>query len=119
MMVTRQNPYNLDHLFANWNRTLDQLAGSCDQRVVLNLQETHDAFIISATLPGVSQQALRVEVSELRLTLSAALQASDENRAMERHIDLPRAIHPTAMTIHFVDDILTVTLPKVKQEHCQ
>jgi HSP20 family protein len=92
----------------------------------VDLCETADAFIITAELPGLTREQVRIDVHDNRLTLQGRRDARvscDKYHQVERgHGEflrafvLPHAVNADAITAEITDGILTVTVPKNPDE---
>ncbi len=88
----------------------------------VDLCETTDAFVITAELPGLTREQVRIDVHENRLTLQGRREARvscEKYHQVERgHGEflrtfvLPHAVNADAVTADLVDGILTITVPK-------
>lgn len=88
----------------------------------VDLCETADAFIFTAELPGLSRDAIAIQVHDGRLTLQGRRSARvccDHYHQVERGhgeflrtFDLPQAVSAEAITADLADGVLTVTVPK-------
>ena len=92
----------------------------------VDLCETSDAFIVTAELPGLSREQVRIDVQENRLTLQGRREARvscEQYHQVERgHGEflrtfvLPQSVNGEAVKADLVDGILTITVPKVAAE---
>ena len=88
----------------------------------VDLCETSEAFIITAELPGLTREQVRIDVHENRLTLQGRRDARvscDKYHQVERgHGEflrtfvLPQTVSGDAVTADLADGILTITVPK-------
>ncbi len=92
----------------------------------VDLYETHDEFVLSAELPGLSREAIEIHAEEARVTLRGA-RASAPGReipceqyhrverghgSFSRSFTLPEPIDVAHVTADLRDGVLTVTMPK-------
>lgn len=89
-----------------------------------DLVETADSYLVHADLPGLSQDAVTIEVEDRVLTISgerAATTSSEDARALRveraggqfrRQLTLPEGVDPDAITATFEHGVLTVDVPK-------
>jgi HSP20 family protein len=92
----------------------------------VDLCEISDAFILTAELPGLSREQVRIDVQENRLTLQGRREARvscEQYHQVERgHGEflrtfvLPQPVNGEAVTADLIDGILTITVPKVPAE---
>ena len=90
----------------------------------VDIREEGDALVLSAELPGVDKEAVKVEVDKSILTISGEKKAessSDENGmhrservygAFKRSFRLPESVDESAVNASYKDGILTVRLSK-------
>lgn len=88
----------------------------------VDLCETSDAFVITAELPGLTREQVRIDVHENRLTLQGRRdarvscekyhQVERGNGEFLRTFVLPHAVNADAVTADLADGILTITVPK-------
>lgn len=88
----------------------------------VDLCETADAFIITAELPGLTRDQLRISVQDGRLTLQGrrdARIACEHYHQVERGhgefartFALPPQVDPTGIAADLNDGVLTITVPK-------
>lgn len=124
-------------VFARWDpfrdliriqQGLERLAAHGPQgwAPAVDLCETADAFIITAELPGLTREQVRIDVHENRLTLQGRREARvscDKYHQVERgHGEflrtfvLPHAVNADAVTAEIAEGILTITVPKIPQD---
>lgn len=117
------NPWN-DRFFDNFFR-MDNFFDAPAFRV--DVQETADAYELSAELPGMKQDQIEILAQDGVLTITANLNASrkeDKNGYLytERRTGTYRrsfnleGIREEAITARYEDGILSLHLPKVKPE---
>ena len=97
--------------------------------LALDLRETADAFVVTASVPGVDAADVNIPVlgDTLRITgerREDREQQGQEGRwilrerrfgAFERTISLPTSVKSDQATADFKDGVLTVTLPKAEE----
>ena len=121
MAFTRWDP--IRDLFAIQQR-LDRFApGPGGWMPPVDLLETADRYVITAELPGISQEDVQIHAHDDRLTLSGVRRerecACEEYHRIERGhgafsrtFQLPVPIDPERITADLRDGVLTVTCPK-------
>jgi HSP20 family protein len=123
--------------FTRWDPLRDLLAiqqrldrfapGPAGWMPPVDLHETADRYVISAELPGMSQDDVQIHVHEGRLTLSGVrrereLACEEFHRierghgAFSRTFQLPIPIDTEHITADLRDGVLTVTCPKAPQD---
>ncbi len=100
-------------------------AGSHGWAPAVDLCETAEAFIITAELPGLSRDQIRVDVRDGRLTLQGrrdARIACEHYHQVERGhgefsrtFALPHTVDAGHIAADLADGILTVTIPKIPE----
>lgn len=91
---------------------------------LINLEETKDAYILRAELPGMDRKEIKLSLTEKALSLSGERRwekkddSSTVHRAeifcgrFQRTISFPSEIDPQNATARYENGILTVELPK-------
>ena len=125
MAFTRWDP--LRDLLAIQQR-LDRFApGPAGWMAPVDLHETPDRYVITAELPGISQEDIQIHAHERRLTLSGGgrereLACEEFHRierghgAFSRTFQLPVPVDADGITADLRDGVLTVTCPKLPQD---
>jgi HSP20 family protein len=119
--------------FARWDplrdllaiqHRLERLASSSPQgwAPAVDLCETAEAFIVTAELPGLTRDQVRIEVKDGRLTLQGRRDARvpcEQYHQVERGhgefartFDLPSMVDVERIAADLHDGVLTITLPK-------
>jgi HSP20 family protein len=119
--------------FARWDplrdllaiqHRLERLASSSPQGWAppVDLCETAEAFIVTAELPGLTRDQVRIEVKDGRLTLQGRRDARvpcEQYHQVERGhgefartFDLPSMVDVERIAADLHDGVLTITLPK-------
>jgi HSP20 family protein len=90
-----------------------------------DIEETEDAWIITAELPGVSSDDINVEVNDNELAITGEIKERERKGILRRRtrrvgefelrVTLPGQINAEAMDARLDDGILTVTVPKPEQ----
>ena len=92
----------------------------------IDLAETDTAFILTATVPGLKPEDLKVQVTGNLLELSAQSQTENEHKdatyhLRERHstsfrrvVNLPKEVVADQAEAEFENGVLTLTLPKAE-----
>jgi HSP20 family protein len=113
------------------NGSMKELAPQQLARVVyrgpaLDVEETDDAVIVRAELPGMQPEDFTVEATADRLTIRGEKRLEREHRgrsfyrlerrygAFVRTVPLPSQVNPDRVEASYSDGVLTVTLPKTE-----
>jgi HSP20 family protein len=110
---------NQSYLFANRNpwsgldAEIDQLFQS-GPRIPVELHEDKDSTYVRAELPGVSREAISLEVVDGYLNLTASRKQGEETLNFNRSIALPENVQADKVTATYENGVLTVTLPKAE-----
>lgn len=127
MMIRTRNPYFrlVDDLLNDARPWL--ASGISEARgfsLALDVEENADAYTVRANLPGISQEAVSVNIHEDVLTISAetAAENRDENSKMlirerrfgqfSRSLRFPTNVDGDAVEASFEKGVLSITLPK-------
>jgi HSP20 family protein len=98
------------------------------QKPLADIMETETSFIIITDLPGVNKGDIDIDISEDSIDITATFEDEINEEGAnyikkernygetKRSIALPAKINIKGATAKFNDSILTVTLPKLKEE---
>jgi len=103
------------------SRLFDAQGASPDIR--LDVEETSDAYLVRADLPGIAKDQIGVEINDdiLKITVEFKRVATAEAKALRtervtgeatRSIRLPSAVDASKAEAKHVDGVLQLTLPK-------
>ncbi len=127
--VTRYNDKRRDLSF--FDDFFDTMLGAWDNyssRVpAVDIEETGEAFIIKAEMPGFDEKNVSITVDKhvLRISGSVDEESADgrkylvkerRHEAFDRSFSLPDGLDESAISASFENGILTVTLPKKPEE---
>lgn len=122
--------------FARWDplrdllaiqHRLERIAASGPQgwAPAVDLCETADAFIVTAELPGIARDQVRIEVQDGRISLQGRRDARvpcEQYHQVERghgefarSFVLPSGVEPDHITADLRDGVLTVIVPKAPE----
>lgn len=115
----------MSRLHRRVDQALDEGPASARARGWLDLEETDDALVLRADLPGVSERDLEVSLKDEVLSLSAtrtiepiadhrAHLAERQSYRFNRSFALPRRVDAERVKANLTDGVLTVTLAKAE-----
>ena len=84
-------------------------------RFPVDLHEDRDNVYVRAELPGVSREAISLEMIEGFLTLHATRKDGEQTLSYNRSIAIPESVQADKVTAALENGVLTVTLPKQEQ----
>ncbi len=84
-------------------------------RFPVDLYEDKDNTYVRAELPGVSREAINVEMVDGYLNLNASRKQGEESFSLNRSIAIPEAVQADKVAATYENGVLTVTLPKQEQ----
>ena len=93
----------------------DYAAPTAAPRFPVDLFEDKDNLYVRAELPGVSREAINVEMVEDYLNLNASRKSGEESFSLARSITIPEAVQADKVSANYENGVLTVTLPKQEQ----
>lgn len=93
----------------------DFAAPAMAPRFPVDLYEDKDNTYVRAELPGVTREAVSVEIVDGYLNLSASRKQGEETVNFSRSITLPEAVQTDKVAAAYENGVLTVTLPKQEQ----
>ena len=127
MMIRTRNPY-----FRLVDDLLSDAFGSGGQfeargfGLALDVEESQEAYIVRANLPGVSLDDISVNIHEDVLTIAgetASDERSEDSRLLirerrsgkfSRSLRFPTVVNGEAIEASFEDGVLSITLPKAE-----
>jgi HSP20 family protein len=136
MVLARWQPnYNIrrvDDLFdRHWRgiSTAPAARRAAIQSIPIDIQETSDAYELTATLAGFKKDDVRVSVEDRLLTIKAETTVEEETTdteggyllrersagSSERSVRLPRTVDSGKIESSYSDGVLTVVLPKSQE----
>ncbi|NQW16233.1 MAG: Hsp20/alpha crystallin family protein [Chloroflexi bacterium] len=134
MVLQRWEPtYNLrrvDELFDRYWRGIstapaERIANA--PSIPIDIQETADAYELTATVAGFKKDDVRVALEDRLLTIKAEVSSEEQESSgdylvqerrrgsSERSIRLPRTVDSAQIESSYRDGVLTVVLPKSKE----
>lgn len=120
--VLPRNPWSgleseIDRLFES--ALADFTGAPSADRFPVDLYEDKDNTYVRAELPGVTREAINVEMVEDYLTITAARKAkegeNEESFSFSRSVTVPHAVQADKVTAAYENGVLTVTLPKQEE----
>jgi HSP20 family protein len=125
-----RNPFDeIERMFDRMSHQFETLDDDLfEGSVAVDIEDTGDAFVVTADLPGFDGDDIDVELSGETLTLSAAHSESTETededdhryirrerreQSVNRSIRLPAPVEEADTEASYNNGVLTVTLPKV------
>jgi HSP20 family protein len=95
------------------------LAGSGRDQFPVDLYEDKDNTYVRAELPGVTRDAISVEIVDGSLSIQASRQPTagegEETENLRRLVTIPEEVQTDKVSAAYVDGILTVTLPRKEE----
>ena len=119
--------------FAELDRELARLSSllpgpaESSRRVPTDVRRETDRYVVEMDLPGVDPSSIDVTLEDGALTVRAERSQSHERRdddwvvrershaAVVRRFDVGDTVDPDAVTAHFADGVLTLSLPLAEQ----
>ena len=102
------------------------LTGTAGGMLPLDVAETENEFVVTASLPGVKPEDVEIAVQNNTLTLRGEVKAEEEQQgkqwhvrerrfgSFQRSVTLPTAVNADACGARYENGLLTVTLPKAE-----
>lgn len=120
---------NLDHLFDEFFGLDEGRWPESTLNVVpaVNLEETEDAFIISAELPGMSKKDIAIKLENNILSISGEKKAEKEQKGKNFHrversygkfhraFELPGFVQRESIDAAYENGVLSVKVPKAEE----
>ena len=115
---------NMDDLFRDLLRGFGGMDGTDGWAPASDIEETDDAFVVTADLPGLSQQDISITVRDNILSIHGERKSErKEGKGARRRVErfagvfsrsfaLPTSVKSDDVQAKYRDGVLTVTLPK-------
>lgn len=87
-------------------------APAATPRFPVDLFEDKDNHYVRAELPGISRDAINVEMIDGYLTINATRKEGEESFSLSRSGSIPEAVQDDKVVAGYENGVLTVTLPK-------
>jgi HSP20 family protein len=125
-----RNPFDdIERMFDRMSNRLEPFdQGVFEGSVAVDIEETDDAYVVTADLPGFDRDDVDVELAADRLTLSAThtdeeseegdedegryLRRERRQQSVSRSVRLPEPVDESATEAEYRNGVLTITLPK-------
>jgi HSP20 family protein len=104
---------DIDRLFAS--ALADWSAPAALNRLPVDLYEDKDNTYVRVELPGVSREAINIELADGYLNVSATRKNGETSYDLKRSVVVPEAVRADKITAVYENGVLTVTLPKQEQ----
>ena len=109
------HPYPYRHLARRWAENNEQTLG-------VNVREEEDAYILSALVPGLHADDLKIQVLEDIVRIDGEHRADEQNYLLHelphgpftRTLRLPAPIDANHVDAQITDGVLTLRLPKAE-----
>lgn len=97
---------------------------SLPEQIRIDVQETDNAFQVSAELPGVKKEDIHIDVQGARVTLKAEVHQQDSSKderslrseryygSVARSFELPSEVEADQASARYEDGVLKMELPK-------
>jgi HSP20 family protein len=93
----------------------DFAAPAVAPRFPVDLFEDKDSYSVRAELPGISREAINVEMVDDYLTINATRKEGEESFNFSRSVSIPDLVQADKVAASYENGVLTVTLPKQEQ----
>jgi HSP20 family protein len=117
--VTDRMRRMLDETFGDWPSALER-AGAWSPSV--DIEETDDAYVVEAELPGVQRDDVDIELSGNELSITGEVKETERRGVLRKQtrrtgrfdyrVRLPEQINPDSVDADLKDGILNVRVPK-------
>lgn len=95
-----------------WN-DMDRLLGDFSE-VRPDVSETETHFLISADMPGIRKEDIKIEVANNILHIFAERKTGRTQRTFKKSYSLPNAVSTDKIEAHYEDGVLELSLPKTE-----
>lgn len=117
---------DLDSIRNQFNQLLTDLTDGQHMTMPIDLNETEEAVVVKASLPGIKPEDLKVTISNGMLTIQAESREEHEEKkgtwhlrerragSLYRSITLPMPVSEDKSVAMLKDGVLEITLPKTE-----
>lgn len=117
-LLSNRSPWNsleseIDRMFGS--ALADFAAPAFTPRFPVDLYEDKDNTFVRAELPGVSRDAINIEMVDGYLNINASRKQGEESFNLSRSVVIPEAVQADKVAATYENGVLTVTLPKQEQ----
>ena len=114
----------MDRLFRSFLVPAGPPAGSVDRAAPLDVRETDEEIVVTASLPGVAPEDIEVTIEDRVLSIRTESAAEDESEngsylvrerrtgSYRRALRLPASVDAEKVDSGYEHGVLTITLPK-------
>ncbi len=114
----------MDRLFRSFFAPAGPVASSADRIAPLDVRETEEAIVVTASLPGVAPEDIEVTIEDRVLSIRTETAAGDETDngnylvrerrtgSWRRALRLPESVDAENVESGYEHGVLTITLPK-------
>lgn len=123
--IARLDPFRgMDELFRDMAMAPALRGGEAGQRIRMDVEETDQSYVVTADIPGVKKEDIKVAVDGNQLTISAQVQEERQSNTagmlrseryygqQYRSITLPQEVDDTQAEAKYEGGVLRLTLPK-------
>ena len=132
--LVRRDPFDVFTPFFNlnrtWSRMLDNVPGERHERMLvpaMDVIESEDHLVITAELPGMAKDAVKITIENGVLTLSGEKKFEHEEEhkdfhsmerrygAFHRSVTLPRQLDADKAEASFENGVVTIRIPRSEE----
>jgi HSP20 family protein len=121
---------DIGQLNERMRRMLEQtFGGLLDEPIgwipAVDIEETEDAYVVEAELPGVKREDVNIDVSGNELSISGEIKERKHEGVVRRHtrrvgrfefrVTLPGVVNPEGVEAKLNDGVLSVRVPKAER----
>ncbi|MGB9986845.1 Hsp20/alpha crystallin family protein [Salarchaeum japonicum] len=129
-MTRRRSPFDeFERLFERMSDRFDDFDEfDVESRLAVDVEDTGDAFVVTADLPGFAKDDIDIRLRDDTLQIDATHEESPEDsvedeyirrerskRSVTRSLALPESVDEDAVSASFNNGVLTVELPKADE----
>lgn len=128
LTLSQNLPWNMERLFDGMLNDAWTSRESGELAIQLDVQDTEDALLVRAEVPGVDKDDLHIELHDRTLTIRGEKRAEERREtdkevyterrygSFMRSLTLPAEVDPEQVRADHSNGILTVRLPKATRE---
>lgn len=115
----------IDQLFDKFWRRHSERDIFTSRHPTMDVEESDDAYVITADLPGIPRENIKLQMVNNTLILSGERKSEHKDEtthsmkrsygSFRRSFSLPSQVDEAQMTAKYNDGVLTITLPKAEE----
>ena len=131
LATPRRGDDSIDRLWRSFFARRPAFSGVVDRTVALDVEETDDEIVVTASLPGAAPEDINVTIEDRVLSIRTESAVEEEKKAdnyvvrerrngsYHRSLRLPETVDAEKIESGYRHGVLTITLPKREDKKAQ